>query len=62
MKGKGKGTEGIKRASGGYVFCDVPLCKAGHCWARFHSIKALFPSIKSHFIVPLYRPIRQPLS
>jgi hypothetical protein len=28
----------IKRAREGCVFCNVPLCKKGDCWERFHSI------------------------
>jgi hypothetical protein len=34
----GKGVKGVaKRSVGGCVFCDVPLCKEGDCWTRFHS-------------------------
>ena len=34
-----KGVKGIaKRSSGGCVFCNVPLCKVGDCWTRFHSV------------------------
>ena len=28
----------IKRAREGCAFCNVPLCKKGDCWERFHSI------------------------
>ncbi len=26
-----------RRSIGGCIFCEVPLCKEGECWARFHS-------------------------
>jgi hypothetical protein len=33
-----KGIKGTaKRSSGGCKFCDVPLCREGDCWARYHS-------------------------
>ena len=33
-----KGVKGIaKRSTRGCVFCNVPLCKEGGCWAQFHS-------------------------
>jgi len=34
----GKEAKGrVKRSRGGCVFCNVSLCKEGHCWERFHS-------------------------
>jgi hypothetical protein len=33
-----KGIKGTaKQSLGGYVFCNVPLCRVGECWARYHS-------------------------
>ena len=27
----------VARSRGGCIFCNVPLCKEGHCWERYHS-------------------------
>jgi hypothetical protein len=33
-----KGIKGIaKRSVAGCAFCDVPLCREGDCWTRYHS-------------------------
>jgi hypothetical protein len=33
----GKEVNGVlKRSQGRCVFCDIPLCKEGECWDRFH--------------------------
>jgi hypothetical protein len=34
----GKEVQGrVKRSIGGCIFCNVSLCKSGHCWDRYHS-------------------------
>jgi hypothetical protein len=39
----GKDPKGVpKRSQGGCCFCDVPLCKEGECWARFHSVEVAY--------------------
>jgi hypothetical protein len=33
-----RGIKGVaKRLVGGCIFCNVPLCKEGDCWAHWHS-------------------------
>jgi hypothetical protein len=31
-----------KRSQDRCCFCDVPLCKEGECWARFHSVEVAY--------------------
>ena len=35
-----KGT--AKRSVGGCVFCDIPICREGDCWTRYHSNNVLY--------------------
>lgn len=38
--GKGGDLGRVKRSMGGCVFCNIALCKEGHCWSRYHSNNA----------------------